>query len=94
MASDRADLAAIQPFAAVCDWLLLDAKPPQDATRPGGNGLAFDWSILDGFSPAKPWLLSGLTPAMSQKALTRTGAPGVDISGVKRVRTRRRSGRS
>ena len=85
--SDRADLAAVQPFAAVCDWLLLDAKPPRDATRPGGNGLAFDWSILDGFSPAKPWLLSGgLTPANVAEALTRTGAPGVDVSsGVERA---------
>ena len=79
--SDRADLAAVQPFAAVCDWLLLDAKPPRDATRPGGNGLAFDWSILGDFSPARLWLLSGgLTPANVAEALTRTGAPGVDVS--------------
>ncbi|MFT4096396.1 MAG: phosphoribosylanthranilate isomerase [Rhodoblastus sp.] len=79
--SDRADLAAAAVYAAVCDWLLLDAKPPKDATRPGGNGLAFDWSILDGFDPGKPWLLSGgLTPANVAEALACTHAPGVDVS--------------
>lgn len=79
--SERADLAAVQPFAEVCDWLLLDAKPPKEATRPGGNGQAFDWSILEGFSPGKPWLLSGgLTPANVGDALARTHAPGVDVS--------------
>ena len=78
---DRADLAGVPAFAEVCDWLLLDAKPPKEATRPGGNGRAFDWSILDGFSPGKPWLLSGgLTPANVADALTLTRAPGVDVS--------------
>lgn len=77
----RADLAGVPVFAEVCDWLLLDAKPPKDATRPGGNGEAFDWSILDGFSPGRPWLLSGgLTPANVADALASTGAPGVDVS--------------
>ena len=79
--SETVDLARTADFAAACDWLLLDAKPPKDATRPGGNGQAFDWSILDGFAPAKPWLLSGgLTPANVAEAVARTGAPGVDVS--------------
>lgn len=79
--ADRADLAAVPTFAEVCDWLLLDAKPPRDATRPGGNGQAFDWSVLEDFSSPKPWLLSGgLTPANVADALARTGAPGVDVS--------------
>lgn len=79
--SERADLAAVADYSAVCDWLLLDAKPPKDATRPGGNGEPFDWAIIDGFAPGKPWLLSGgLTPANVAEALARTGAPGVDVS--------------
>lgn len=79
--SERADLAAVADYSAVCDWLLLDAKPPKDATRPGGNGESFDWAIIDGFAPGKPWLLSGgLTPANVAEALARTGAPGVDVS--------------
>jgi len=79
--SESADLARAADFTGACDWLLLDAKPPKDATRPGGNGQAFDWAILDGFAPAKPWLLSGgLTPANVAEAVARTGAPGVDVS--------------
>lgn len=79
--SDRADLEAASAFETACDWLLLDAKPPKDATRPGGNGQAFDWSILDGFAPAKPWLLSGgLNAGNVADALARTHAPGVDVS--------------
>ena len=38
-------------YAAVADRLLLDAKPPKGATRPGGNGAPFDWSLLAGFDP-------------------------------------------
>ena len=79
--SEPADLAAAAAYAAVCDWLLLDAKPPKDATRPGGNGEPFDWTILDGFDPGRPWLLSGgLTSANVAEALARTRAPGVDVS--------------
>src|SRR3569832_1178040 len=32
----RADLAAFRPYAQVADRLLFDARPPADATRPGG----------------------------------------------------------
>ncbi len=79
--SQPADLDTVAAYAAVCDWLLLDAKPPKEATRPGGNGLAFDWSILDGFDPGRPWLLSGgLDAGNVAAALARTGAPGVDVS--------------
>ena len=79
--SDRADLEAASAFEAACDWLLLDAKPPKDATRPGGNGQAFDWSILDGFAPPRPWLLSGgLNAGNVADALARTHAAGVDVS--------------
>ena len=79
--SERADLADVRAYEAACEWLLLDAKPPKDATRPGGNGLAFDWSILDGFAPGVPWLLSGgLNAANVADALARTHAPGVDVS--------------
>ncbi len=60
---------------------LIDAKPPKDATRPGGNAVAFDWSILEGFAPARPWLLAGgLDPDNVAAALRLTGAPGVDVS--------------
>lgn len=79
--STAADLVAVAACEPVVDWLLFDAKPPKDATRPGGNALTFDWSILDGLRTTRPWLLSGgLDPSNVAQALARTGAPGVDVS--------------
>ncbi len=75
------DLARAEAHAAVADRLLLDAKPPKDATRPGGLGVPFDWSLLAGFDPDIPWLLSGgLRPGNVAQAVALTGAPGVDVS--------------
>src|SRR6185503_4625602 len=75
----KGDLAAISSYAV--DRLLLDAKPPRDATRPGGHGVAFDWGVLGEFSSAKPWFLSGgLEPRNVEEALRATQAPGVDVS--------------
>ena len=74
-----ADLAEVLEIRA--DRLLLDAKPPRDAQRPGGNGVAFDWTILAGFQPRSPWFLSGgLNPANVAEAVRATGSPGVDVS--------------
>ncbi|HWT29660.1 MAG TPA: phosphoribosylanthranilate isomerase [Propylenella sp.] len=78
--AEAGDLIALGRYG-VADRFMLDAKPPRDATRPGGNGVAFDWSILRGFAPAKPWFLSGgLNPANVAAALDATGATGVDVS--------------
>ena len=70
------------------DAWLLEAKPPADATRPGGNAVSFDWSILRGWTPPGPWLLAGgLRPDNVAEALRVTGAPAVDVSsGVERTR--------
>jgi phosphoribosylanthranilate isomerase len=63
------------------DALLLDAKPPQDATRPGGNALPFDWGIMRDWAAPGPWLLAGgLTVENVAEALRVTGAPAVDVS--------------
>jgi phosphoribosylanthranilate isomerase len=75
-----ADLAETARYAAA-DRFLLDAKPPKGATRPGGNGAAFDWTILAGFACPKAWLLAGgLTPDNVAGALAASGAAGVDVS--------------
>ncbi|SEQ49962.1 phosphoribosylanthranilate isomerase [Faunimonas pinastri] len=75
------DLEAARAYAPFVERLLLDAKPPKDATRPGGNGAPFDWSLLDGFDPGVPWMLSGgLTPETVTEALSRTAASGIDVS--------------
>ncbi|MFN6999209.1 MAG: phosphoribosylanthranilate isomerase, partial [Elioraea tepidiphila] len=79
---------AVARFGAVADMLLFDAKPPPGATRPGGNAVQIEWSVLHGLAVPLPWLLAGgLTPANVAKAITVSGAPGVDVSsGVERAR--------
>ncbi|MEM7499887.1 MAG: phosphoribosylanthranilate isomerase [Pseudomonadota bacterium] len=76
-----ADLDAIAAYAGVADQLLIDAKPPEGAILPGGNGLAFDWSLLAGRRFPLPWLLAGgLTPENAAEAVARTGARQLDVS--------------
>ena len=75
------DLAALWDYGLVSDLLLIDAKPPLDAILPGGNGLTFDWRLLAGQRPLKPWFLAGgLTADNVRNAVRLTGAPGVDVS--------------
>lgn len=78
--SAREDLYAAARYRHA-DRLLIDAKPPRDATRPGGNAIRVEWAILDGFTPAQPWLLAGgLNPNNVVEALVTSGARGVDVS--------------
>jgi phosphoribosylanthranilate isomerase len=79
---------AVARFRAVADMLLFDAKPPPGATRPGGNAVPIDWSVLRGLDVPVPWLLAGgLTPENVAEAIAVSGAPGVDVSsGVERAR--------
>ena len=75
------DIAATAAYAGAADLILLDAKAPEGAPLPGGNGLRFDWHILAQARPAMPWGLSGgLTPATVREAIRTTGAPLVDVS--------------
>jgi phosphoribosylanthranilate isomerase len=55
--SSKADIEAARAYDGVADMLMFDAKPPAGADRPGGNGLAFDWSLLkDTRRPPEPAL--------------------------------------
>jgi phosphoribosylanthranilate isomerase len=73
-----ADLPA-DPLGA--DRLLLEAKPPAGANRPGGNATTFDWSVLRGWPAPAPWVLAGgLTPDNLATAIRETGADAVDVS--------------
>lgn len=75
------DLETALSYAGSVDRLLLDGKPPPDASRPGGNAARFDWRLAAGFDPGVPWLLSGgLAPENVAEALAVSGAPGVDVS--------------
>lgn len=64
------------------DILLFDAKPPDDPSAlPGGNGLSFDWHILEAAKGSLPFALAGgLTPGNVAAAINLTGAAIVDVS--------------
>ncbi len=65
----------------VSDGFVVEAKPPEGATRPGGNAVRADWELLSRLKPAKPWLLAGgLNVANVREGLRQTGAQGADVS--------------
>ncbi|WP_448202771.1 phosphoribosylanthranilate isomerase [Azospirillum sp. sgz302134] len=76
------DLATALDYAEVADRLLFDAKPPAKvASLPGGNGIAFDWTLLAGRSWPRPWMLSGgLKAENAAEAVRVTGATALDVS--------------
>ena len=79
--SERGDLSPIRLYANVADRLIFDARAPQDATRPGGLGKVFDWTLLKGVNPGIPFMLSGgLDASNVAEAIAVTCAPGVDVS--------------
>lgn len=79
--ADAADVAQIEHYAPAADQLLIDAKAPKGAVLPGGNGLAFDWTLVARKYWPCPWLLAGgLTPDNVAEAIRRTGARQVDVS--------------
>lgn len=82
-----ADLVAARDYYGAADRILYDAKPPEGTMLPGGNGLRFDWALLDGFRHPLPWALSGgLDAANVGEAIARTRATLVDVSsGVERA---------
>lgn len=85
--ASRRDLSPIHVYAKVADRLIFDARAPKDATRPGGLGTPFDWTLLAGLNPGVPFMLSGgLNAGNVAEAIAVTQAPGVDVSsGVERA---------
>lgn len=81
------DLDAIAPYNGIADRFLFDAKPPKGADLPGGNGVSFDWALLDALDESVDYMLSGgLNAGNIAEALQKTGAPGIDVSsGVERA---------
>jgi phosphoribosylanthranilate isomerase len=74
------DVAKATDFVDVADLLLFDTKAPASLKNalPGGNGIPFDWSLLEG---KRGFMLSGgLNPGNVAEAIRVTGAPMVDVS--------------
>ncbi|WP_426168185.1 phosphoribosylanthranilate isomerase [Sandarakinorhabdus sp. DWP1-3-1] len=77
----RADISAAIKAAGPADRLLLDAKAPSDSAIPGGNGVAFDWRLLQGMAMPLPWGLGGgLNAANVGAALAAVRPAFVDVS--------------
>ncbi|WP_137390910.1 phosphoribosylanthranilate isomerase [Rhodoligotrophos defluvii] len=78
-----ADAAAeARSYRGAAEMVLFDAAPPRTAAAlPGGNGIAFDWSLLAAAKPEGPFVLSGGLDADNVgEAIRLTGAPIVDVS--------------
>jgi phosphoribosylanthranilate isomerase len=78
---EKGDLARALPYIGIADRFLLDAKPPPGALLPGGNGITFDWSLLEALDRRVDYMLSGGVDAGNVvNAIASTGASGVDVS--------------
>lgn len=80
----REELDQVNSYTDHIDTLLLDAYHPQQL---GGTGQTLNWSLLQEFSPNRPWFLAGgLTPDNIREALTQVHPNGIDLSsGVERA---------
>lgn len=81
------DLAAIDGYRGIVDRFLFDAKPPEGAVLPGGNGVSFDWRLLDTLDGNVDYMLSGgLNAENIGEALAALRPIGIDVSsGVERA---------
>lgn len=76
-----ADAEAALAYRGVADLILFDTKPAASAVLPGGNGVPFDWHLLEAVKHQVPFALSGgLTPENVAEAIRLTGARIVDVS--------------
>lgn len=80
------DLKAALAFEDAADHLMFDAKTPKGSALPGGMGVSFDWTLLEGRRYRRPWFIAGgLDPWNVAEAVRISGAPLVDVSsGVER----------
>ena len=78
---EKKDLDLVERYSEVADHLLIDAKPSSNTSLPGGNGIKFDWTILEKKSWSFPWFLAGgLNANNITEALRMTKAKKVDLS--------------
>ncbi|NOZ32389.1 MAG: phosphoribosylanthranilate isomerase, partial [Alphaproteobacteria bacterium] len=79
--SSSCDVVRLTRYFGAADRLLLDARPPAGADRPGGLGLPFDWSVLGDIDRGVQFMLAGgLTPENVAGAIQQVRPGGVDVS--------------
>jgi phosphoribosylanthranilate isomerase len=79
--NDDFNFEVLKPYEAVCDYFLFDTK----GKLPGGNGIAFNWEILEKYNSTKPFFLSGgigIDEIAPVKQLLKTNLPiyAIDIN--------------
>ncbi|WP_046758643.1 phosphoribosylanthranilate isomerase [Kordia jejudonensis] len=52
---DEFDFSVLKEYEEVVDYFLFDTK----GKLPGGNGVTFDWKVLENYPSTKPFFLSG-----------------------------------
>ncbi|NRQ16281.1 phosphoribosylanthranilate isomerase [Ensifer sesbaniae] len=78
---EASDLEKIDAYIGIADRFLLDAKPPAGSDLPGGNGVSFDWRLLDALDGSVDYMLSGgLNANNIGEALAQTQARAIDTS--------------
>lgn len=78
---EASDLEKIDAFIGIADRFLFDAKPPKGSDLPGGNGVSFDWKLLDALDGSVDYMLSGgLNADNIGEAMAQTSAHAIDIS--------------
>jgi len=78
---DSFDFEALKPYLEVVNYFLFDTK----GNEKGGNGIQFDWRVLDTYPFEKPFFLSGgigLEDVKKIKEITNSTLPiyGIDIN--------------
>jgi phosphoribosylanthranilate isomerase len=77
------DVEAARAYRDVAEMILFDARAPEtlEGALPGGNGIAFDWTLLSRDARPRRFMLSGgLDAGNVARAIFVTGAPIVDVS--------------
>lgn len=83
---ETSDVEKARTYDGTADILLLDAKPPKGSELPGGNGVSFNWSLVETLKTRAPILLSGgidndnLQAALDYVADDRNSLAGIDVS--------------
>jgi phosphoribosylanthranilate isomerase len=79
--STKADAAVALTYRRGVYQILFDAKPLPGSILPGGNGHAFDWTVLSEMRKEFPFILSGgLTPENVADAIRVCDPMTVDVS--------------
>jgi len=78
---DEFDFSKLTPYEGIVDYFLFDTKGKEK----GGNGYAFDWSVLNDYQSTTPFILSGgigLQEIEKIKAILKTDLPihGIDVN--------------